>query len=212
LVRSPGFSRIFRLKAGLQTRQFKINEPLFRRALSDVIMNSSSGNSAGFDPRSITRPEPVLLTYYVWMSILAGPLFPFAFLPLFFKYKTLEYRFDETGISMKWGILFRKEINLTYRRIQDIHLTRNIIQRWMGLATVAIQTASGSSGPEMSIEGILESEELRDHLYSQMRGARGETVPDELNEKPTQQTDRALELLGEIRDLLKSSTPGEPKP
>jgi len=175
-------------------------------------MNSSSGNSAGFDPQSITRPEPVLLTYYVWMSILAGPLFPFAFLPLFFKYKTLEYRFDETGISMKWGILFRKEINLTYRRIQDIHLTRNIIQRWMGLATVAIQTASGSSGPEMSIEGILESEELRDHLYSQMRGARGETVPDELNEKPTQQTDRALELLGEIRDLLKSSTPGEPKP
>lgn len=212
MVRSPGFSQIFRLKAGLQTRQFKINEPLFRRALSDVIMNSSSGNSAGFDPRSITRPEPVLLTYYVWMSILAGPLFPFAFLPLFFKYKTLEYRFDETGISMKWGILFRKEINLTYRRIQDIHLTRNIIQRWMGLATVAIQTASGSSGPEMSIEGILESEELRDHLYSQMRGARGETVPDELNEKPKQQTDRALELLGEIRDLLKSSTPGEPKP
>lgn len=210
MVRSPGFSQIFRLRAGLQTHQFKINEPLVRCALSDVIMNSSSGNNAGFDPRSITRPEPVLLTYYVWMSLLAGPLFPFAFLPLFFKYKTLEYRFDETGVSMKWGILFRKEINLTYRRIQDIHLTRNIIQRWMGLATVAIQTASGSSGPEMSIEGILESEELRDHLYSRMRGARGETVPDELNKKPTQQTDRALELLGEIRDLLKSSTPGEP--
>ena len=75
-------------------------------------------------------------------------------MPLFFKYETLKYRFDESGVSMSWGLLWRREIHLTYRRIQDIHLTRGLIQRWMGLATVAIQTASGSSGPEMSIEEL----------------------------------------------------------
>ena len=44
----------------------------------------------------------------------------------------------------------------------------------MGLATIAIQTASGNAGPEMSIEGILQADTLRDYLYSKMRGARGD--------------------------------------
>ena len=53
---------------------------------------------------------------------------------------------------MSWGILFRKQIYLTYRRIQDIHVTRNIFHRWFGLAAVAVQTASGTSGAEMTID------------------------------------------------------------
>ena len=162
-----------------------------------------------FDPRSITRPDPVLLKYYALCALPAGPMFPVPFLPLYFKYSTLRYEFDETGVSMKWGILFRKEIHLTYRRIQDIHLTRNIIQRWMGLATVAIQTASGSAGPEMSIEGILQAEELRDYLYAQMRGARGETDEAGAEAPEGEQADEALTLLREIRDLLQSTPAGE---
>ena len=94
--------------------------------------------SSEFDPRGITRPHSRLLKYYFLISLFAGPAFPLAFLPLLFKYETLRYRFDESGVSMSWGILFRRETYLTYRRIQDIHLTRNIVQRWMGLATVSI--------------------------------------------------------------------------
>jgi putative membrane protein len=166
-----------------------------------------SGLHVDFDPQSITRPDPVLLRYYMLCSVFAGPFFPIAFLPLYFKYITIEYKFDEAGVSMKWGILFRKEINLTYRRIQDIHLTRNLFQRWMGLATVAIQTASGNSGPEMSIEGILESDQLRDYLYAKMRGARGEKETTDGHAAPVH-ADRALSVLHEIRDLLKSSNAG----
>ena len=106
-----------------------------------------------FDPRRIERPDSSLLKYYVIMSLLTGPGFLVVFWPLFFKYETLKYRFEDEGMSMSWGFLFRHEINLTYRRIQDIHLTRNLVQRWLGLATVSIQTASGSASPEMNIEG-----------------------------------------------------------
>jgi uncharacterized membrane protein YdbT with pleckstrin-like domain len=98
---------------------------------------------------------------------------------------------------------------LTYRRIQDIHLTRNIVQRWLGLATVSLQTASGASGAEMSIEGILEAEALRDFLYSQMRGARHEprisgeaTASDDERGEIKVPADEALVLLREIRDSL----------
>jgi len=158
---------------------------------------------AAFDPRAITRPDPALLRYYVITTVVGTlcllPITLVALLPSLFKYNTLRYRFDDEGVSMAWGVLFRREINLTYRRIQDIHVTRNIFQRWMGLATVAIQTASGSATPEMSIEGILEVDGLRDFLYSKMRGARGETEGAVAGTEPA---DEALGLLREIRDEL----------
>ena len=97
----------------------------------------------------------MLLRYYILCSLIAGPFFPIVIIPLICKYVTLRYRFDDSGIAMQWGVLFRREIYLTYRRIQDIHLSRNIIQRWLGISTLAVQTASGSATPEMSIEGHL---------------------------------------------------------
>jgi putative membrane protein len=160
---------------------------------------------AQFDPAAITRPDRRLLWYYTLLAVCSGPAFPFVFLPLFFKYETLKYRFDDSGISMSWGILFRREIYLTYRRIQDIHLTRNIVQRWLGLATVAVQTASGSATPEISIDGILQADQLRDYLYARMRGARGE--PEGPDKEPAGQ-DRdgeAVALLREIRDALRTA-------
>jgi uncharacterized protein len=158
-----------------------------------------------FTPHAITRPAPVLLRYYAVISLLTGPFFLFTLIPLLFKYETLNYRFDDDGIAMSWGLLFRREVYLTYRRIQDIHLTRNIVQRWLGLATIAVQTASGNATSEMSIEGILQAEPLRDFLYSQMRGARHDVaaaVPRGDSAPPESAEDEAMTLLREIRALL----------
>jgi uncharacterized protein len=154
-----------------------------------------------FNPRVIETPDPSLLKYYALMSLLTGPGIIVMFWPLFFKYETLRYKFEDEGMSMSWGVLFRHEIHLTYRRIQDIHLRRNLIQRWLGLATVSIQTASGSASPEMNIEGILQADKLRDYLYSKMRGARGLDESSTAGEQ--QPHDEALTLLREIRGLLR---------
>lgn len=156
-----------------------------------------------FNPTRITRPAPVLLTFYLLAALLTGPLFLITFPPLLCRYMTLRYKFDDTGVSMSWGVLFRREIHLTYRRIQDIHLSRHIIQRWLGLATVAIQTASGSSSPEMKIEGILEADQLRDFLYNKMRGAKGDDVAGAAASGDAPPADESLALLHEIRDLLR---------
>ena len=157
-----------------------------------------------FEPYGITRPAPILMWYYFLVSLLAGPFFVVALIPLYFKYITLRYHFDDKGVSMSWGILWRRETLLTYRRIQDIHLTRNLVQRWLNLATVSVQTASGSASAEMAIEGILEAEPLRDFLYAQMRGARGLDHPaaDAQSAAATSSGDEALVLLREIRDAL----------
>ena len=84
----------------------------------------------------------------------------------------MRYRFDADGVKMSWGILFRREVSLTYARIQDIHLTSNIVERWLGLAEVKLSTASGSASAEMTIEGLHEFELVRDFLYAKMRGGR----------------------------------------
>jgi putative membrane protein len=120
---------------------------------------------------AIGRPDPALLWYYALTSLLAGPLFFIPLVPLYFRYHTMRYRFDAEGVSMRWGILFRREVNLTYARIQDIHLTSNLVERWLGLAEVKISTASGSAGAEMTIEGVRDYERVRDFLYMKMRGA-----------------------------------------
>lgn len=161
--------------------------------------------TALFDPQAITRPDHRLQTYYLILGAISGiiPLFP-----LLAKFHTLQYRFDDEGVSMKWGLLFRHEVHLTYRRIQDIHLTRNLLQRWLGLATVSIQTASGSATPEMKIEGILQADALRDHLYQRMRGARGrmDSVPSPATTPTSTQAERIESLLVDIRDALRLRT------
>jgi len=152
---------------------------------------------------ALERPVPRLLTYYFLQSLFGLVFMPLFFLPLFFKYKTLRYRFDEKGISMSWGILFRRETYLTYQKIQDIHLTRNIIERWLSLGTLQVQTASGSSGAEMSIVGIKQLESLRDFIYARMKGH-----DEESGEAPATQTaartstGEELALLREIAEQL----------
>ena len=126
------------------------------------------------DVLRIERPHRALLQYYALglvLYLLVCPVLPFAALYLYFRYHTMRYRFDAQGVMMRWGILFRREIVLAYARIQDIHLTSNLVERWLGLARIQISTASGSAAAEMTIEGLREFELVRDFLYTQMRGA-----------------------------------------
>lgn len=121
---------------------------------------------------AIQRPHPDLWKYYLLACLAFPPAFPFLVLPAYFRYHTMRYTFTAEGISMRWGILFRREVIIQYARIQDIHLRSNVVERWLGLAKVLVQTASGNANAEMTIEGLKEFEAVRDFLYSKMRGVK----------------------------------------
>ena len=148
---------------------------------------------------SLERPHRSLWTYYVIRAILTGPgvivMLPY----LFFRYHTLRYRFDGEGIHMKVGLLFRSEVNITYARIQDIHLKSGLLQRWLGLANVEIQTAAGSSSADVVIEGFKEFESIRDFLYTRMRGYQAKKAPAAAAPSPDNEV---VSLLLAIRDEL----------
>ena len=161
--------------------------------------------------QAITRPDPQLWKLYLIYSLLANVAFPFAMLPYYFLYRTLRYRFDDDGVSVSHGLLWRRETYLTYARIQDIHVTRNIFERWLGIGTVKIQTASGSSAATESIPGLRAFQEVRNFLYARMRGHRSSTQPvaaltaDARHVAPPASSEAlAIDALAGIRDELRA--------
>jgi putative membrane protein len=149
---------------------------------------------------AIKRPEQALLWLYFiqsWVGLCASPLI---MIPLYFRYHTLWYRFDPSGVSMGYGILFRREMQLTYARMQDIHLSQNILERWLGIGTVTVQTAGSGASGNLTISGVRDFEGIRDYLYARMRGVR--------EEHPTTAAAGAGStdaLLTEIRDALSAA-------
>ncbi len=147
---------------------------------------------------AIERPSSKLWPYYFCVAVLTGVGFPVTVIVLYFKYHTMRYRFDGEGIRMSWGILFRQETVVNYARIQDIHLTSNFIERWLGIARIVVQTASGSSMGNLTLEGLTNCEEMRDFLYSRMRGAK------EVHAHPASEQGLAeilTQIAGEVRAL-----------
>ncbi|HEY3664070.1 MAG TPA: PH domain-containing protein [Chthoniobacterales bacterium] len=156
---------------------------------------------------ALSAPDPALWTLYIIRALLTGPGLVFLLPYLYFRYHTLRYTFDEEGIHMRVGILFRREVNLTYARIQDIHLRSGLLQRWLGLADIQIQTASGSADAELVIEGFKEYEAIRDFLYTRMRGYHA-PAKERATEAPASAGDPNAEivsLLLNIRDELRQT-------
>ena len=178
-----------------------------------VILVGMNTQPTQLDTTALERPSPKLLTYYLLTGFLTGPGLFIAIPALIIRYNTLRYRFEESGLRMQLGLFFRKEVVVAFRRIQDIHVSRNLIQRWLGIASVSVQTASGNAMPEIVLEGITDPDTVRDWLYEHMRGAKGSStasplsavgtgslVPPKLNEN----SDEVTDLLRGIRDNLAS--------
>lgn len=146
--------------------------------------------------RAITKPRPQLLWYYALVSLVALCAFPVLFVPLFFRYETLWYRFDEQGVAMGYGLLFRREVQLTYARMQDIHLSQNLLERWLGIGTVTVQTAGAGAQGHLAIVGVRDFEAVRDFLYARMRGVHRDGADGAAGGASAEQ------LLGDIRGSL----------
>jgi uncharacterized protein len=165
--------------------------------------------ATSLDFKALERPSDKLLTYYILTSFLTGPGMIIAIPAMMIRYNTLRYRFEESGIRMQVGLFFRNEVVVAFRRIQDIHVSRNILQRWLGIASVSIQTASGNAMPEIVLEGMTNEDEIRDWLYERMRGAKGQSlIPNSPHESEQQSAPLSAEanevtmLLRGIRDNL----------
>ncbi len=152
--------------------------------------------------KAVTRPERALLALYALSAIPMLCGWPVAMVPLYFRYHTLWYRFGDEGIAMGVGILFRREQQLTYARMQDIHVSQNLLERWLGIGTVTVQTAGAGAGGNLTIVGIRDVEAVRDFLYAKMRGVRHDDEPKDV--KASTPDAVLLEIRDALRDTAKA--------
>lgn len=67
------------------------------------------------------------------------------------------YLLREKDISYKTGLIFYKQISVTFNRIQHVEVSQGILAKMFGLSSVKIFTAGGSAS-DLSIPGLLTSD------------------------------------------------------
>lgn len=60
-------------------------------------------------------------------------------------WKKFEYRIEEDGLKILSGVIGRNDLDIPLKRIQNVDVNRNIVQRILGIAQVNVETAGGGS-------------------------------------------------------------------
>ncbi|ELZ47297.1 membrane-flanked domain protein [Halorubrum coriense DSM 10284] len=75
-------------------------------------------------------------------------------------YRRFEYVLTEDTLDISSGVISRREREIPYRRIQNVDVSRGVVQRAIGVAAVDLETAGGSS-TEGSIRFVTPDEATR---------------------------------------------------
>ncbi len=75
-------------------------------------------------------------------------------------YRRFEYELTADTLDISSGVISRREREIPYRRIQNVDVSRSVIQRALGVAAVDLETAGGSS-TEGSIRFVTPDEATR---------------------------------------------------
>jgi len=74
------------------------------------------------------------------------------------------YLLREKDISYKTGLIFYKQISVTFNRIQHVEMSQGILAKLFGLSSVKIFTAGGSAS-DLSIPGLLSADAQKLKTY-----------------------------------------------
>ncbi|QLG26833.1 PH domain-containing protein [Halorarum halophilum] len=103
------------------------------------------------------------------------------------RYLRFEYDLGPERLVVTSGVFSRQEREIPLRRIQNVDVSRSLVQRVLGLATVRFETAGGSATEaELDAVGAEDAERLRHQVGERVRALRegerstGAAVDDEV--------------------------------
>jgi putative membrane protein len=103
-----------------------------------------------------------------WMMLLIIPNAIVAVL----RYVTFRYRYDESDMVIRSGLVFRKERHIPYARIQNIDAVQNLLHRLLHVVEVKVETGGGETAEaRMSVLPMAAFHEMRAHVFAQHRDA-----------------------------------------
>jgi len=121
-------------------------------------------------------------------------------------FENLRCELTDRHLIFSKGAFFKVEKTIPLENIQDLTFLQNPILNILDLRILRIETAGGShtSGSDMTLVGIVDAENFKQLVLEQRENIRMKT---ERNQDSDMNDNETLEVLKEIRDLLKRSNP-----
>ncbi len=122
--------------------------------------------------------------------------------------KNLSYYIDEDRITIHKGILSKIKQNVPYRAITDFQLYRSLYDRFLGIASIKLQTAGQSptaTGFEAKLSGLTNWDDLLENLRAKVKRLYPSIAAPEATESIANENgllEKILEELKEIRNAL----------
>jgi membrane protein YdbS with pleckstrin-like domain len=122
-------------------------------------------------------------------------------------YRTIFFELKDDEVTWKRGVWFRQTGIVPYDRITNIDIYQGPLMRLLGFSLIKLQTAgySGQKKAEITMEGIVEAEELRETIRSMIRETRKATGPTDGTSGASSQgispQGVSSELLAEVRAI-----------
>ncbi|UCE41262.1 MAG: PH domain-containing protein [Candidatus Aminicenantes bacterium] len=123
--------------------------------------------------------------------------------------KNLSYIIGEEKITIHKGILTKVQKNIPYRAVTDFIVNRSIFDRFLGIASIRIQTAGQSQTPtgyEGNIAGIVDWEKWHQVLRDRLKRLHPVSEALATRETASSISDRDLlvQILHELRAIRKA--------
>jgi len=119
-------------------------------------------------------------------------------------YRSLSYEVQDDRVIVHVGVWTRSVKHVPYRTVTNLTVKRGILDRWLGLGTLDIQTAgvSGTSGAEQSLVGLEDAQEVYALVAAEVQRFRGSMAPTaaEVEGEAVTSAD-VLALLKEVRAI-----------
>lgn len=124
-------------------------------------------------------------------------------------YKSVVYHLNDTEMTWKRGVFFRKTGIVPYNRITNVDIVQGPVMRIFGISHLKIETAGGGaskSSAEIQLEGIRDPEPLRQLIMDFVRGQKPAAAATGTEYKPASASGADMQALLEevaaIRRLL----------
>jgi len=111
------------------------------------------------------------------------------------RYRRFEYELTPDTFDIRSGVLSRRQREIPLRRIQNVDISQNVVQRLLGVAQVDLETAGGG-GTEAQLQyvGVDRAERLQQDISRLSRAA------DAADGEPGQPDDERFETIFEMSD------------
>ena len=122
----------------------------------------------------------------------------------------LSYVIRDDQVTIHKGILTKTQQNIPFRAVTDFVLERSLLDRYLGIGTIKIQTAGQGASPggyEGTLSGLLEYERLHSELRDRMKAMHQPSGPAATGEEPGE-GDVFAAMLTELQAIRKAVEKG----